>query len=427
MGFGFAKNSILWSVHKNMTDITPKKTIVLGIETSCDETAVCLIEASESAVIYHGSEVIDLSHEGPKVKILGNALNSQIEMHKENGGVIPSLAKREHSKNIVPLFIDVLKQAGLYKEKTSTMSDDEKKNILDLLNKESEMANDVIKLFETVEKPSIDVIAVTQGPGLEPALWVGINFAKTLGKHWGLSIVPTNHMEGHILSVMIDADKSMTFPALALLISGGHTELVLINNWHEYSVIGRTRDDAVGEAFDKVARILGLPYPGGPKISALAKLAHERYLNGEVKNPEITLPRPMINSKDYDFSFSGLKTAVLYMVKKMGNLSENDKGDIAEEFENAATEVLVKKTREAMIEKNIRTLIIGGGVIANENIRSAFQKMTSLDFVDVNLLIPQIEHSTDNAIMIAVAGYMRFVNTPMDEGSTFRASGNLSL
>ncbi|MEI6490896.1 MAG: tRNA (adenosine(37)-N6)-threonylcarbamoyltransferase complex transferase subunit TsaD, partial [bacterium] len=324
---------------------------------------------------------------------------------------------------------------GLYKTKKirEKMSADISEKILTSLNMESEMANDVIELFETTEKPQLDVIAVTQGPGLEPALWVGINFAKTLGTVWSIPVVPTNHMEGHILSVLVDSEKenkTISFPALALLISGGHTELVLIHDWHDYSVIGRTRDDAVGEAFDKVARILGLPYPGGPKISDLADLARERHTHGEEKNPLIMLPRPMLHSKDYDFSFSGLKTAVLYLVKKISTLSEHDKQNIALEFEESATEVLIKKTREAMIDKNIRTLIIGGGVIANKNIRLAFQKMTELEFVDLNLLIPNIEHSTDNAIMIAVAGYMRFTNTSKvkDPGQTsFRASGNLSL
>ncbi len=401
-----------------------KKTLVLGIETSCDETAVCIIEAGERAAIYNGSTVIDTSNNGPEIKVLGNALQSQIEIHAKHGGVFPALAKREHSKNITSLFIEALKKADLYKEKKSEFSNEEKAKILASLKMEHEMASDVIKLLETIDKPDVDVIAVTQGPGLEPALWVGINFAKTLGTIWSIPVVPTNHMEGHIVSVLVDSEKekNVTFPALALLISGGHTELVLIKSWHEYSVIGRTRDDAVGEAFDKVARILGLPYPGGPKISALAMLSRARE-----KNENIVLPRPMLNTKDYDFSFSGLKTAVLYLVKKIGELSETDKEDIAREFENSATEVLVKKTRQAMIDHSARTIIIGGGVIANENIRNAFQKMTSLDFVDINLFIPQIQHSTDNAIMIAVAGYMHFINKGESLETDFKASGNLGL
>lgn len=394
---------------------------VIGIETSCDETAVCIIEAEEKADIYHGNQVVASANNGPTVKVLGNALQSQIDIHAKHGGVFPALAKREHSKNITSLFIEALKKADLYIEKKSAFSEEEKANILTSLKMEHEMAADVIKLFETIEKPHVDAIAVTQGPGLEPALWVGINFAKTLGTVWNIPVVPTNHMEGHIVSVLIDSAKEISFPALALLISGGHTELVLIKNWHEYSVIGRTKDDAVGEAFDKVARILGLAYPGGPKISALAKIARSR------EKSSITLPRPMLHSKDYDFSFSGLKTAVLYMVKKMGELSEIDKENIAREFEDAATEVLVKKTRSAMIDHNVRTLIIGGGVIANENIREAFQKMTEMDFVDINFFVPKVEHSTDNAIMIAVAGYMRWVNKGEGLEKDFRASGNLGL
>lgn len=449
-----------------------KSKIVLGIETSCDETAVCLIEATNAATIYHGNEVIDPTVggpfvKGPSIKILGNALYSQAEMHAEYGGVFPSLAKREHTKNIVPIFMTALKQAGLFKLKIARgqISDAQKKFVYESFRMEKEISDAVIELLETLEKPAIDLIAVTQGPGLEPALWVGINFAKILGKIWKISVVPTNHMEGHIVSTMIESGslirtaptevsennvtapaeavvgtehKEVAFPALALLISGGHTELVLIRNWHEYSVIGRTRDDAVGEAYDKVARILGLPYPGGPKISELADVARGRREAGQSGNPRSALPRPMIATKDYDFSFSGLKTAVLYLVKKMSTqnaLSETDKQDIAEEFENAVTEVLIKKTRQAIIDNQIRTLIIGGGVIANTHIRNSFQKMTSLEFVDVTLMIPKIEHSTDNAIMIAVAGFMQFHNKSKNKSSNksepatpdFRASGNLSL
>lgn len=422
----------------------PNSKIVLGIETSCDETAVSLIEATMPEPIYHGTEVIEPNSateniKGPKIKIIGNALYSQADKHAEFGGVFPTLAKREHTKNISAIFTAALKESGLYKLKStrSKITSEQEQYISETLKNEKDMTAEIIEILETIEKPHIDLISVTQGPGLEPALWVGINFAKVLSKIWNISVVPTNHMEGHILSVMIDSKTDFAFPALALLISGGHTELVLIKNWHEYSVIGRTRDDAVGEAYDKVARILGFEYPGGPKISKLANLARERREKGELINENVTLPRPMINSGDSDFSFSGLKTAALYLVKKMGELSETDKQDVAEEFENAVTEVLIKKTRQAMIDNSIRTLIIGGGVIANSHIRSSFQKMTELEFVDVKLMVPEIEHSTDNAVMIAVAGFMRFSNNPSDKQPNksevaedphgFRASGNLSL
>lgn len=351
---------------------------ILAIETSCDETAVSLLE-------------ITGPQSKPEIKVLGNTLMSQAQMHKEYGGVYPNLAKREHEKNLPKLLEMTLREAK-----------------------------------EDLNKPNIDCIAVTSGPGLEPALWVGISFAEKLGKEWQKPVIPTNHMAGHIYSVLFDDKISeLRLPAIALLVSGGHTELVLIKDFGHYEILGRTRDDAVGEAFDKVARMLGLPYPGGPEISHLAKKSRERSPIDTIK-----LPRPMINSKDLDFSFSGLKTAVLYRIKSENELSEKFKEDMARAFEEAAVETLVAKTRRAIKENEgtIKTLIIGGGVAANIYLLEKAREMKG-EFPTVELRIPTRSLATDNAMMIGAAAYINIISNPkiLEEMNPIRASGNLLL
>jgi N6-L-threonylcarbamoyladenine synthase len=333
--------------------------------------------------------------------------------------------------------------------------------------REPELWKQFETFIPTIEQPPVDAIAVTFGPGLEPALWVGINFAKALGAVWDIPVVPVNHMEGHIVSALLrsaetadqrglNADgrgiknenskleilnskqysnskfktqdkqtisyklKAISYPALALLISGGHTELVLIKKLGQYEIIGETLDDAVGEAFDKVARILGLPYPGGPEISRLAERARSYKLEAR----SYKLPRPMLRSGDLNFSFSGLKTAVLYMVKKITGesgklvrdiqrqvgMSKRLRSLIAREFEDAVTEVLISKTTKAIKEFEAKTLIIAGGVIANAHIRSAFEELRQTAFPHLDLLIPEIPYSTDNALMIAVTGFLNLAS-----------------
>ncbi len=378
---------------------------ILSIETSCDETAVSLLEFKTEK----------------NFKILGNALYSQIEKHKEFGGVFPMLAKREHGKNLVPLLIKVLQDSQLYNEKNSEIDEDE---INKQLDREPELLEQFIKEIPKIDRPKIDAIAVTEGPGLEPALWVGINFAKALSVTWNIPIIPINHMEGHIISALIKSNtdgsfnlNEIEFPALSLLISGGHTQLVLVKNIGDYQIVGDTRDDAIGEAFDKVARILGLPYPGGPEISRLAQSARDKNLD----TSKYKLPRPMINSNDFDFSFSGIKTAVLYMTKKIGNLTDEIKESIAKEFEDAVTEVLIKKITVAISKYNIKTLITGGGVIANRYIKEKINEL-----VKIKSIFPSHELSTDNSIMIGVAGFIRFEEKIINT-SDFKASGNLRL
>jgi N6-L-threonylcarbamoyladenine synthase len=347
---------------------------LLAIETSCDETAIAIMNFDKEQNLEKEIEF----------KVLSNHVLSQINIHREFGGVFPSLAKREHANNIVKIFIECLKEAGLFVEKEKEdwveKVEGKKEEIKTLLERESEMFSELEKLFLSIEKPKIDAIAVTAGPGLAPALWVGINFAKALSIFWDIKVYATNHMEGHIVSSLVSpiAEKKYIIknyqsPALALLISGGHTEIIYFEKLGNYKKVGKTLDDAVGEAFDKVARSLDLPYPGGPEISKLAAASRQNDLK---IIPEFKLPRPMINSKDLNFSFSGLKTAVIYKIKKLEEAKtlerEEIKNLIALDFENSVTEILLKKIKDAIEEYNPKSLMIGGGVIANTHIRNSF-------------------------------------------------------
>ena len=304
---------------------------ILSIETSCDETAISIVDT-----------------DGKEFKVLGNSLLSQIDLHKEYGGVFPTLAKREHSRNLIPVLKQVLEKAGFENSKLQTTND----KIKEILNREPELLEQFLKFIPTIQTPDIDAIAVTQGPGLEPALWVGINFAKALSVAWKKPIIPVNHMEGHIFSALLKEDgkdskfyiQNLKFPILALLISGGHTQLVLSKKFLEYEIIGETLDDAVGEAFDKTARMLGLPYPGGPEISKLAEKV------GHVTS-DFKFPRPMLRSNTCDFSFSGLKTSVLYTLKKIPELTTEIKQKVAKEFEDVSEEPEVEL--EEIIEESI--------------------------------------------------------------------------
>ena len=380
--------------------------ITLGIETSCDETALALIETREVAGIF-------------ECRIIQSLVHSQAELHSAYGGVFPSLAKREHGKNIVPLLHKLFTDSGL---SYSKINDDDFNSTIESFKTDLEPSNP--DLFESLkgasflkDVPKIDRIAVTEGPGLEPALWVGISFARFISALWNITVIPVNHMEGHIYGSLLESDtpygawqklKPVTFPALALLISGGHTELVKIGRKDnprnvslsglQYTIIGKTKDDAVGEAFDKVARLLGLPYPGGPHISMLSRQAAEQ----NIKSP-IKLPRPMIGSGDMDFSFSGLKTAVLYAVRAQGRaLTDDFKKGLAQEFEQSVSETLDFKLRKSIEYVDAKTLIIGGGVSANTMLRKGFQK--TADEFDMPLYLPSTHVSGDNALMIALAG-----------------------
>ncbi len=361
--------------------------IILGIETSCDETALALIETRGTGTSF-------------ECRVMASLIHSQADLHSPYGGVFPTLAKREHEKNL-PILLEQL-------------------------------------LKDHQEKPG--VIAVTEGPGLEPALWTGIVFAEKLSKEWSVPIIPINHMEGHVVGSLLQSDvpsdtwqtlKVLETPALAFLVSGGHTELVKVEvkqqeqvgsifprvlralRWSQssdprehapylfsYTLLGQTKDDAVGEAFDKAARLIGLPYPGGPKLSQMATEARK---SGII--PALKLPRPMITSGDLNFSFSGLKTAVLYAVRdaeKAGVFDDTFKKGLAREFEDAAIETLETKLRTAVEETGARTIIVGGGVSANALLRERLAAVAHE--YDARLYLPSSHISGDNALMIALAG-----------------------
>jgi len=357
----------------------------------------------------------------PKFDILANVVHSQVDLHAQYGGVYPNLAKREHGQNLLPVLKEAFSQGF---EISNEIPKNKIKKLQKLLEREPELLDQTLKELPKIKKPKIDAISVTYGPGLEPALWVGINFAKALALVWDLPIIPTNHMEGHVFSAFIKGKKfsisNFQFPILALLVSGGHTELIFIKDWLEYKKIGQTRDDAVGEAFDKVARTLGLPYPGGPEISKIAQFG----------NPvsKYVLPRPMIASGDFDFSFSGLKTAVLYMVKNINNLTKQTKANIAREFEQAAVDVLVAKTISAAKKYKVKTIILGGGVAANTELRQQLGKTAKKEAPDTSYMMPDISFTGDNAAMIAVAGYFNYLKKGSAKSvSRIKAKGNLSL
>ena len=388
---------------------------ILGIETSCDETGVCIIETENN-------------NQNSNIKILGNQLYSQIAIHAQYGGVYPMMAKREHALNLTPQLEKSLEEANILKLSTQEIDVEKLNKIKEILARENDLSEDLIKLIEKIERPEIDAIAVTNGPGLEPALWVGVCFAKAISEAWNIPIIPVNHMEGHIVVAALDKItdkefklKNIFFPSISLLISGGHTQLVLSKENLKYEIIGSTRDDAIGEAFDKVARILGLPYPGGPQISKLAEKDRTEFPNKKTSYP---LPRPMIHSHDLNFSFSGIKTAVLYTVKKIPELTDSIKQEIAREFEDAVVEVIIKKTQQAVEQYEAQTIIIGGGVSANKKIRNDFTKLA--EDIHAELMIPEFSASTDNAFMIAVAGYLNILSGKKPE-TDFKANGNLSL
>jgi N6-L-threonylcarbamoyladenine synthase len=396
---------------------------ILAIETSCDETGIAILEQT-------GLNTFTL---------IGNALSSQIEIHAQYGGVFPALAKRAHAEKMVPMLTQALDEAYLLDVPEIPLHITPE--ALSFLNeKESQLKENLEPFLTYYQKPDIDYIAVTVGPGLEPALWVGVNTARALAQVWGIPVIPINHMEGHVVTAMISQVESSSsskvyqvekpeLPILSLLVSGGHTELVLSENFGKYQKIGQTRDDAVGEAFDKVARVLGLPYPGGPAISRLAK----EYRDSN-KEKLFDLPRPMLHSGDYDFSFSGIKTAVLYATRDITEqntreLTEEEKGSLACEFENAAIEVLVKKTINAIREHNAQTIVVGGGVAGNTYLREELKKNVEKEFPNTTLLFPEPWLATDNAVMIGLAGMLQIFSGEIKTRNPdeLRADGNLSL
>lgn len=320
---------------------------ILAIETSCDETALALLNFDKEAKTF---------------QVLDHILYSQIQEHSQYGGVVPALAARLHNKKLPGMLQEFINRNGR----------------------------------------EIDTIAVTVGPGLEPSLYVGVNLATLLAEVLGVPLIPVNHMHGHIFSGLLNENLTGTipteYPFIAYTISGGHTELVLVKAYNDYEIIGITQDDAAGEAFDKVAKMLNLAYPGGPKVSKLAEAGDSE---------AIQFPRPMINSGDGRMSFSGLKTAVLYYIKDNPPQSEQDIANICASFEQAVIDVLVAKLNWAVNNYNIRQVIIGGGVTANLKLRQAFEHYATQN--GVNLIVPNKILSTDNAIMIGVVACLDII------------------
>jgi N6-L-threonylcarbamoyladenine synthase len=321
---------------------------ILAIETSCDETAAAVLVGSLGGK--------------PKFKIQSSVVKSQIEIHKKTGGVVPEVAARAHMQNILPVTEKALRDAKLKLEQ-------------------------------------LNYIAVTSGPGLVVSLIVGTEFAKGLSLASGVPLIPVNHMSGHLYSAFAEKPDKVKFPVLSIIVSGGHTMLVLMTDYTNYKVIGSTVDDAAGEAFDKVARLLKLPYPGGPEISRLA-------LAGKT---DVNFPRPMLNEKNFNFSFSGLKTAVLYYIEKQkGPLSKQQKADIAMSFQNAVVDVLTKKALRACKKYGAKTVALSGGVAANRPLRHSLAKICQENGLDFH--VPDFELCTDNAQMIAIAGFFHLFN-----------------
>ncbi len=397
--------------------------IFLGIETSCDETALALLETRGDGAAF-------------ECRVLASLVHSQAALHSAYGGVYPNLAKREHGKHLVPLLHRLIMESEVEMEPLEGRLDEFKKSVGSF---RAEVAPQNPELFEAFsqadflsKKPAVDAIAVTEGPGLEPALWVGIAFARMLGALWNIPVIPVDHMEGHIVGSLLPSDAARgswqrlhgaALPALAYLLSGGHTELVLVRGSGDHEIIGETKDDAVGEAFDKSARLLGLPYPGGPHMAELAQKAKDEGIGAAVK-----LPRPMIGSKDLDFSFSGLKTAVLYATRAAprdpdGSLGETWKKGLALEFERAVTETLDAKLRAALDKTGAKSIIVGGGVSANHVLRKAFAK-TAGEY-GVPIFMPSRHISGDNALMIALAGALGY--KPAQTQMPLKADGTKRL
>ena len=316
--------------------------LILGIESSCDETGVALVRTTGSAV----------------PTLLSHALHSQIEMHQAYGGVVPELASRDHIRRVLPLATQVLNESG------QSLTD-------------------------------VDVVAYTRGPGLAGALLVGAGVACALGAALGKPVLGVHHLEGHLLSPFLSADPP-EFPFVALLVSGGHTQLMRVDGVGRYEILGETIDDAAGEAFDKSAKLMGLGYPGGPALSRLAEQGDPTAFK---------LPRPLLHSGNLDFSFAGLKTAVMTQAKKLGDELEARKADLAASTEAAIVDVLIRKTMTALKETGLKRVVVAGGVGANRHLRVQLNAACAAARVRVHY--PELHLCTDNGAMIAMAAAMR--------------------
>jgi N6-L-threonylcarbamoyladenine synthase len=379
---------------------------ILAIETSCDETSVAVVD---------GEKISDTQ---ARFEVKSHVLHSQIEDHRVFGGVYPNVARREHAKHLIPLLKKALYQSS--QEHQYNLDSKVLQKVYDWLQREPELANQLIK-FATLIKPNkLDAIAVTAGPGLAPALWIGINVARSLAALWDIPLVAVNHMAGHVHSALF-SNKELELPALGLLVSGGHTEIIKINSPVSFEKVGWTVDDAAGEAFDKVARLLGLPYPGGPEISKLAAKHRADYPNFD---HQFNLPLPMQYSGDLNFSFSGLKTASKKIIDK-NELTKKFVSQFSREFEETVAEILILKLDKAITKYQPKQILCGGGVIANQHLRNALQDL--INKRGKSILFPTPQLYGDNAIMIAMAGFWQVDQKSFVDPINIVAKSNWSI
>jgi N6-L-threonylcarbamoyladenine synthase len=390
------ENNVLYSTMMN----------ILSIETSCDETGVSFVCGAKEGDEY-------------SFVTLANNLLSQAKLHAEYGGIFPSLAKREHAKAIIPLIEKTLIEAGVRRSAKKETNRLEAARVF--LEREPETA-EALEVLADFDMSAVDALAVTVGPGLAPALWVGVNTVRALSALFEKPIIPVNHMQGHLYSPLYPKSKMFELPALALLVSGGHTELLRLDESLKITELGATRDDALGEAFDKAARLLNLEYPSG---ALLAKEA-QKHRDAHSDHTSALFPRPMIESNSFDVSYSGLKTALLYFLRDNPIEDDADKERIAREFEDAALDCIVAKVKKALEEKEVRSLVVGGGVIANTELRKRLASLSKT--FSLPLYIPEMELTTDNSLMIAVAGFVTVTNglqTLITDPSRIEALANL--
>jgi len=345
------------------------------------------------------------------------------------------LAKREHEKNLIPVLTRALKEAKLLKKTKSKLSTINYQ-LQTIFEHEPDLYKHFLKFVRTYAFPpptgGFDAIAVTVGPGLEPALWAGVNFARALSLYYGIPLVPVDHMAAHVYSNWMNKELArIPYPNLALLVSGGHTQLVLMKKKNLFEILGGTRDDAVGEAYDKVAKMLGLGFPGGPLIEKLARKGDPA---------AFAFPRPMMNQNNLEFSFSGLKTAVLYELQKHKTINPDVKSgprpkrrgyklktDVAASFQQAVIDVLLSKTIKAARAYRVKNIIVGGGVIANKKIRESLAREAQEKLRGARVYFPALEHSMDNGLMVAIAGYFNYKKGIRADWRTAKALPNLRI
>ncbi len=319
---------------------------ILGIETSCDESAASIIYGKNN-----------------KIKVLSHIISSQIKIHQQYGGVVPEVAAREHLINLIPTIDKAISKSK-------------------------------------IKVKDIDALAVTKGPGLVSSLMAGTETVKSFSLAWQKPIIAINHLSGHIYANFIDNKKEIEFPLISLIVSGGHTMLVYMKSHHDYKIIGETKDDAAGEAYDKGASMLNLSYPGGPIISKKANQYKKR-------KSDLLFPRPMINKDNLDFSFSGLKTSLYYQLKKDKNWPKRI-NEYCFYYQQAINEVLIKKSLKALNKYKVKSFLLSGGVSANNDLRENMKKEIKVNFPKINYIVPNLKYTTDNATMIACAAYFAY-------------------